>query len=146
MEITSTAFANNKHIPSQYSCLGENINPPLSISKIPKNSKSLALLVDDPDAPVGDWVHWLVFNIKPTTQEIKENSIPANSVIGLNSSGRNQYEGPCPPSGTHHYYFKIYALDTVLDLDQTTTKEIFLKNISGHIVDQNELIGLFAKK
>ncbi|MFZ5392303.1 MAG: YbhB/YbcL family Raf kinase inhibitor-like protein [Patescibacteria group bacterium] len=146
MKLTSPAFTNNEYIPSLYSCLGKNINPPFSISDIPQNTISLALLIDDPDAPIGDWVHWLVFNIDPVTKNIPENSIPANSVIGLNSSGQNQYEGPCPPSGTHHYHFKIYALDSILNLDRTTTKEIFLQNIHDHIIDQNELVGLFTKK
>ena len=146
MKLTSPAFTNNEYIPSLYSCLGKNINPPFSISDIPQNTISLALLIDDPDAPIGDWVHWLVFNIDPVTKNIPEKSIPANSVIGLNSSGQNQYEGPCPPSGTHHYHFKIYALDSILNLDRTTTKEIFLQNIHDHIIDQNELVGLFTKK
>lgn len=145
MQITSPAFSSDKSIPSQYTCQGENINPPFSISDVPANTQSLALLIDDPDAPIGDWVHWLVFNIDPTTTVIPANSLPPNATVGFNSSQQNQYEGPCPPSGTHHYHFKLYALDTTIAPNQNMTKETFLQTIEGHIIDYSELVGLFSQ-
>ena len=107
LKLTSPAFANNQMIPQKYSCKGEDINPPLKIEGVPKNTKSLLLIVDDPDAPVGNWNHWIVWNIPPETSVIGENSVPQNAVLGMNDFRKLDYGGPCPPSGTHRYFFKI---------------------------------------
>lgn len=145
MQITSPAFSHNQPIPAKYTCQGENINPPLIFQNIPENTQSLLLLVDDPDAPAGDWIHWLVWNIEPTITSIEENSVPANSIQGPNSSGQNQYEGPCPPVGTHRYFFKLYALDIEPDLPASTDKNNLLTAIEGHIIDHVELVGIYQK-
>lgn len=142
MKLTSPAFPHNSIIPKKYTCQGEDISPPLTISDIPEGTVSLALINDDPDAPMGTWDHWLIWNIKPTS-EIKENSAPGTQ--GKNSWGRNDYGGPCPPSGTHRYFFKLYALDCELDLAKGATKAELQASMEGHIVAQAELIGLYKK-
>jgi len=116
-QITSPVFENNGFIPKKYTCDGVDINPQLLIANVPSETKSLALIVDDPDAPAGTWVHWVVWNISPQTHEIKENSVPNGANQGLNDFRKRSYGGPCPPSGTHRYFFKLYALDTILTLD-----------------------------
>ena len=146
MKITSSAFGHNTLIPSKYTCEGQNINPPLSIKDIPAGVKSLALIVDDPDAPVKTWVHWTVWNINPDTSEITENSIPAGCVEGTTSFGSAGYGGPCPPSGTHRYFFKIFALDAVLDLKPGTHTVNLTAAMENHIIDKDEFIGLYKKK
>jgi len=146
MKLTSPAFKNNEKIPAQYTCDGENINPPLEISAVKEFAQSLVLINDDPDAPNGDWVHWLVWNINPKTKEITENSVPLGTVEGTTSFGRPGYGGPCPPSGTHRYFFKLYALDINLNLDQNTDKKQLEIAIKNHIIDQTELIGLYGRK
>lgn len=145
MKISSNAFENNAQIPSKYTCDAENINPPLMISDIPADAKTLALLVDDPDAPVGDWVHWIAWNIPPTTTEITENSAPLG-IQGTTDFGKPGWGGPCPPFGTHRYFFKIYALNTELNLPASAKKADLLKAIEGHILDQAELIGLYQRQ
>lgn len=142
MQLTSLAFSNNRSIPQKYTCEGEDVNPPLFIASIPEKAKSLALIVDDPDAPGGMWVHWVVFNIK-MTDAIDEDSVPG--IQGINDFGKKDYGGPCPPSGTHHYYFKIYALDSELVLREGATKTALEKAMEGHILGQAELIGLYKK-
>jgi Raf kinase inhibitor-like YbhB/YbcL family protein len=145
IKLTSDVFENNQYIPKKYSCNDENINPPLFISNVSKETKSLVLIVDDPDAPRGDWVHWLVWNIPVNITNIVEDSVPEEAIQGLNDYGNNKYDGPCPPSGTHRYFFKLYALDTVLNLDKNS-KKINLENaMKGHILDQTSLIGLYSK-
>lgn len=144
MKLTSPDFENNQNIPKKYTCLGENINPTLKIDNIPKNTKTLALIMDDPDAPRGTWVHWVMWNI-PILTELKEDSVPNESIQGLNSANQTNYMGPCPPSGTHRYFFKIYALDTELELDKTSTKQDLEQAMQNHILDKAELIGLFKK-
>lgn len=144
--ISSTAFENNGAIPSKYTCDGRDINPPLRIENAPPDAKSLALIVDDPDAPRGDWVHWLVWNIDPKTQEIKEHSVPINSVQGFNDFRMHDYGGPCPPSGTHRYLFKIYALNALLNLSASSGKAELEKAMRGHIISQSQIIGLYKKK
>jgi len=146
MKLTSSAFEHNQKIPSQYTCDGENINPPLTISDVPQNAKSLVLIMDDPDAPSGDWVHWTAWNIAPQTTEIAENSTPAGAVEGLTSFGKPGYGGPCPPSGEHRYFFKIYALDINLDLTPKNDKRELLQAMEGHILDFAELIGLYSRQ
>src|SRR3990167_2674053 len=146
MKLVSEAFNQNQKIPSKYTCDGENINPPLSILGIPPETKSLSLVVNDPDAPGGDWVHWVVWNIDPSTTQIKEKEIPEGIIQGTNDFGKKNYGGPCPPMGTHKYQFSLYALDTTLDLPSSTSKSDFLKNIEGHVLDQTMLVGLYSKE
>ena len=122
MNLYSLAFGNNGFIPAKYTCDGENINPPLSISDVSQKARSLVLIMDDPDAPMGIWDHWIVFNMPPDTKGISENSIP-NGVVGKNTRGDNKYGPPCPPDREHRYFFKLYALDTILDLDSSAKKE-----------------------
>ena len=142
MEITSPAFRHNEYIPAKYTCEGKDINPALVISGIPQGAKSLALIMDDPDAPIGVWVHWVVFDI-PVIARIEENSVPGK--LGVTNSGRNNYHGPCPPSGTHRYFFKIHALDTLLGLKEGVSKGQLEKAMQGHILDKAELIGLYKR-
>jgi hypothetical protein len=146
LKITSPAFAHKTPIPERYTCDGRDINPPLLIDAVPSEAKSLALIMDDPDAPVGIWIHWVVWNIPPQTREIKENSLPAGAVQGLNGWKRNSYGGPCPPSGIHRYFFKIYALDTTLSLAQPITKADLERAMQRHIVAQGELMGTYQRK
>lgn len=143
MEIISPNFKNKENIPSKFTCQGDDINPALEISNIPKKALSLSLIIDDPDAPVGVWIHWVVFNI-PIQNLIKENSIPG--VQGMNSFKRIEYEGPCPPSGTHRYYFKIYALDKMLNLPEGIALKDLEEAMKNHILDKAQLIGLYKKK
>ena len=146
MKLSSSAFIHNQTIPAKYTCDGENVNPPLTITDVLTDSKSLTLIVDDPDAPAGTWVHWTVWNISPDTKQIAENSVPSNAIQGKTSFGNSGYGGPCPPSGTHRYFFKLYALDTTLSLGQNATKQDLEKAFVGHILDQAELIGLYSRK
>ena len=142
MKLTSPAFEHNQMIPKKYTCQGEDINPPLAISGIPEGTKSLVLIMDDPDAPGGNWDHWLIYNIAPTA-EIKENSVPGTQT--RNDFGRLDYGGPCPPLGTHRYFFKLYALDTTLVFKGAPSKEALEKAMQGHILEKAELIGLYQK-
>lgn len=142
MKLTSPEFENGNKIPREFTSEGDNINPRLIIEDIPAGTKSLALIVDDPDAPMGTWVHWVSFNI-PVVSQIDEDSIPGKQ--GINDFGRKEYGGPCPPSGTHRYFFKLYALDNVLDLNEGINKEALEEAMEGHILDKAELIGLYKK-
>ncbi len=142
LDISSAAFAGNTYIPSKYTCDGENTNPPLNIGNIPKETRSLALIVDDPDGPIRIWTHWIVWNIPPTKKIKEGNTI---GLEGLNDFGQYNYGGPCPPSGIHHYHFKVYALDNVLDLKKSSAKHDLEKAISSHIIAFGELIGLYKK-
>ncbi|MBU4312523.1 MAG: YbhB/YbcL family Raf kinase inhibitor-like protein [Candidatus Omnitrophica bacterium] len=142
MKTLSPEFENNGFIPKKFTCQGEDVSPTLIIENIPKETKSLALIVDDPDAPVGTWVHWVVFDI-PLINRIEENSIPGKQ--GRNDFGRKDYGGPCPPSGTHRYFFKIYALDKILNLTEGIARKELEKAMEGHILGQAELIGLYKK-
>lgn len=141
MRLTSV-FEHNSKIPEKYTCDGQNINPPLKIEGISKGTKTLALIIDDPDAPAGTFVHWLVWDIKPNST-LKENSSPG--VQGKNGFNKNSYSGPCPPSGTHRYFFKIYALDTELILNEDSRKPDLEKAMKGHILAKAELIGLYSR-
>ena len=145
MELTSSAFLDNQAMPSFFTCDGANINPPLQINSVPKETQSLALIVDDPDAPTGLWVHWLVWNIDPQTKTIEQNSYPIGSIRGLTSFGNTNYGGPCPPSGSHRYYFKLYALDTKLNLTPNAGKDNLEQAMQGHILDTAQLIGLYQR-
>jgi len=142
MKILSPKFENNGFIPKKFTCQGEDVSPAVIIEDIPKEAKSLALIVDDPDAPMGTWVHWVVFDI-PLINCIEENSIPGKQ--GRNDFGGNNYGGPCPPSGTHRYFFKIYALDKILNLTEGIAKKELEKAMEGHVLGQAELIGLYKK-
>ncbi|MDD3629078.1 MAG: YbhB/YbcL family Raf kinase inhibitor-like protein [Candidatus Humimicrobiaceae bacterium] len=145
MKIESPAFKNNEFIPSKYTCDGENINPPLIISDVPEDAKSLVLIVDDPDAPGGTWVHWTIWNISPDTKEIKEDSCPPGAVEGMTDSGRPGYSGPCPPYGTHRYFFKLFALDTTLDLDTSSRVADIEHKMEENIVAKAQLVGLYKR-
>src|SRR3989344_597362 len=137
MKITSPVFSHNQSIPKKFTCQGEDVNPELALDGIPAETKSLALIVDDPDAPMGTWVHWVVFDISPETTKIAEDTIPGKQ--GWNDFGRRDYGGPCPPSGTHRYFHKVYALDTVLNLKEGIKKSELEKAMKGHILDQAEM-------
>lgn len=145
MKITSPVFNNNDYIPAKYTCDGENISPPLAIAEVPEKTLSLVLIMDDPDAPTGTWVHWTIWNINPKTTEVKENSVPEASVQGVTSFGDKVYGGPCPPSNTHHYFFKLYALDTKLDLLSDSTKADLEQAMTGHVLSQTVLIGRYKR-
>lgn len=145
MKIESSAFKNNKLIPKIYTCDGENINPPLIISDVPENAKSLVLIVDDPDAPAGTYVHWTVWNIDPKVTGIPENSVPAGAVEGVTDAGRPGYVGMCPPSGTHRYFFKLFALDTTLDLSPSARAGDIEKEMEANILAEAQLVGMYRR-
>lgn len=146
IKISSPAFKHTEHIPAKYTCDGADVSPALVIENVPTTAKSLALIVDDPGAPAGTWVHWLVWNISPATKEIKENTPPPGAEQGLTDFRKCAYGGPCPPSGTHRYFFKLYALDTSLTLPPNTTRTSLEQAMKGHIVAQDELIGRYKRK
>jgi Raf kinase inhibitor-like YbhB/YbcL family protein len=140
--VSSSAFQQGEFIPSKYSCQGDNVNPELKLSGLPMGTKSIALIMDDPDAPAGTFNHWIVWDI-PMTEVINENSSPGTT--GNNGRGEAKYTGPCPPSGTHHYHFKVFALDAMLSLPTGTEREKFENAMKGHIIGSTELIGLYRK-
>ena len=144
MKVTSSAFGHNEQIPSKYTCDGEGVSPPLHIEDIPQGTITLVLLHDDPDAPNGTWDHWREYNI-PLTNDIAENAGKIGS-SGTNGWGKTGYGGPCPPSGSHRYFFKVFALDVELDLAEGSTKSEIEQAMEGHIVAKGELIGLYARK
>jgi len=144
LKITSSAFSNNGNIPMKYTCEGEQVNPPLDITGTPSGTKSLALIVHDPDAPMkGGFTHWVVWNIDPSTTSIPEAFNAGEQ--GLNGAQKTGYIGMCPPTGTHHYHFMVYALDTKLDISKQTGKGGLEKAMKGHILAQGELVGLYKK-
>ncbi len=146
LTLTSSAFGHNASIPNKYTCEGQDLSPPLDISGVPQNTQSLALIVDDPDAPVGTWDHWIVWNINPETARIEEGQMPQGALEGMNDFKKNPYGGPCPPPGKpHRYFFKLYALDTTLNLPTGSTKEEIEKTIEGHILDKAELVGIYER-
>ena len=143
LTISSSAFQHEGIIPEKYTCDGEHINPPLSIGQIPETTKSLALIVEDPDAPNGTYDHWLVWNIPPSSS-IKENSNPG--ISGTNSGGKTGYHSPCPPSGSHRYYFHVYALDNQLDLQPGNDKLKLLEVMEPHILAKGSLMGRYQRR
>jgi Raf kinase inhibitor-like YbhB/YbcL family protein len=145
MKITSSAFQEGGNIPSKFSCDGADTSPPLQIADVPSGAKSLVLIVDDPDAPSGLFTHWTAWNISPQTSTIAEGS-PPKGVQGTNDFGKSGYGGPCPPSGTHRYYFKIFALDRELDLPSGAKRGQLDAAMKGHVIAQGELIGRYSRK
>ena len=151
IKITSSAFEEGGLIPPKYTCDGADISPPLQWEAVPEGTKSIALISDDPDAPMGTWVHWVLFNLPAETKELAEN-VPPDSTLpngarqGTTDFGRVGYGGPCPPSGTHRYFFKIYALDTEVDLPAGADKSRLLKAMQGHILGQGQLIGKYKRQ
>jgi Raf kinase inhibitor-like YbhB/YbcL family protein len=150
-ELTSTAFAHEGAVPSKYTCDGDDVSPPLEWGAPPASTQSLALIMDDPDAPAGTWVHWVLYDLPAEARTLSEAissdaDLPAGGRHGTNSWGRTDYGGPCPPSGTHRYFFKLYALDTVLGLDAGASKEQLLQAMEGHILTQTELMGTYARQ
>ena len=145
LTLTSDAFANGQSIPAKYSCVGKNISPALAWNEPPAGTQSFALIVDDPDAPMGTWVHWVLFNLPANVRSLQENTDASGIAVGKNSSGNMRYDGPCPPSGTHRYFFKLYALDSALSLSPGVTKEQVINAMQGHILAQSELMGTFSK-
>lgn len=146
LTIASPAFPHNGMIPSKHTCDGTDVNPPLSFGNIPGRTRSLALIVDDPDAPRGTWVHWVVWNIGPETIHVAENSVPRGAFQGTNDFRKQAYGGPCPPSGTHRYFFKLYALDTSLSLNAGATKPQLEEAMKGHVLEASEMIGLYRRR
>ena len=146
MKVTSSVFQEGGDIPSKFSRDGQDINPPLRIEGVPDNAKSLVLIMDDPDAPVGLFTHWLVWNIAPKTLEIAERSVPKGAVQGTNDYPNLGYGGPQPPSGTHRYYFKIFALDRTLDLPSGAKRKELEKAMNGHVIGQGQLMGRYSHR
>ena len=151
LKVTSPAFEDGGMIPAQYTADGANVSPPLAWSTAPEGTKSIALICDDPDAPMGTWVHWVLFDLPPGTAGLPEN-VPADEL--LESGGRHGvtdfrsygYGGPAPPSGTHRYFFKIYALDAMLNLEGRVTKKDLLKAMEGHVLAQGQLMGKYSRQ
>lgn len=153
IRVSSPAFRDGDMIPKKYTCDGEDASPPLQFSGVPAGTKSLVLICDDPDAPVGTWTHWVLFNLPPDTKTLAEKipasaTLPSGAIHGQNSWGGRKigYGGPCPPSGTHRYYFKVYALDVKLDLHAGTTKKHLVKAMKRHIIGQGELMGTYKRQ
>jgi hypothetical protein len=142
--ITSPAFATEQNIPAEFTCKGANVNPALRFRGVPVEAKSLALVVEDPDAPSGLFTHWLIWNILPTATAIGEKSVPAGAVQGTNDFGNLGYGGPCPPSGTHRYVFKLLALDEPLELKPGSRRSEFNKAIANHVIGRAEITGRFG--
>ena len=146
MKVTSSAFQEGGNIPSKFTCDGADVNPALRFEGAPAETKSLVLIVDDPDAPVGLFTHWLVWNIDPKASKVAENSAPGGAVQGTNDFPKKGYGGPCPPSGTHRYYFKIFALDQTLGLKPGAKRAEVDAAMRGHVVAQGELMGRYSRK
>jgi Raf kinase inhibitor-like YbhB/YbcL family protein len=152
LTLTSEAFVNGQSIPAKYACIGRNVSPALAWNEPPTGTQSFALIMDDPDAPGSTWVHWVLYNIPADARSLAEdlpvtgkNMEPNAIYVGKNSSNHIGYDGPCPPSGTHRYFFKFYALDTLISLLPGATKEDVLREMEGHILAQSELMGTFSK-
>ena len=141
--VTSPAFVDGGSIPSKYTCDGDNVNPLLNIEGIPEGTESLVLIVDDPDAPMGTWDHWVVWNIPPKGK-IEEDTVPGTE--GMNDFRKHSYGGPCPPSGTHRYFFKAYALDTKLDETPNYRKRDVERAVKGHVLARGQLVGLYSRR
>ena len=145
MIISIPSFSKDNEIPSQFTCDGSDINPEIIIQDVPKSAKSLVLIMDDPDATRGTFVHWIMWNISPDTRKIESNSAPQSAIQGLNGAKKFGYIGPCPPSGTHRYFFKLYALNKRLELDLNTDAAGLIKAMEGNILSQAQTIGLYKR-
>jgi len=150
LELTSTAFSEGQPIPARYTCTGEDISPPLAWRGAPPGTQSFALIMDDPDAPGRTWVHWVVFNLPADAAALpaairSDDDLPGAAAHGQNSWRRSDYGGPCPPSGTHRYFFKLYALDTTLDLTPGATRQQVLDALSGHVLAEGQAMGTYKK-
>ena len=143
MQITSPAFEHNQMIPDKFTCVGANINPAFILEDVPQKAESLTLFVVDIDSPVGDWVHWVAFDI-PVTDRIDENSAPGKQ--GVDDFGVRNYLGPCPLTETHRYVFRVYALDKVLNLKEGVNKKTLEKAMEGHVLDSTEMVGFYRKE
>jgi Raf kinase inhibitor-like YbhB/YbcL family protein len=151
MKIFSSAFKDGQRIPSKYTCDGQDVSPPLEWESVPDGTESFSLICDDPDAPRGTWVHWVVYEIPPNMKNLAENVRPEREPGSGIRQGKNDwpkigYGGPCPPSGTHRYYFKLYALDTKLNLKPGVTKEQLLQAMKGHILAETQLMGIYSRQ
>ncbi len=146
MKIESSAFREDGNIPQKFTCDGSDVNPPLHFDAAPEGTKSLACMVDDPDAPGGLFTHWVMWNIDPRTTDILENSRPQSAIQGMNDFGKPGYGGPCPPSGSHRYYFKIFALDQTLNLKGGANRQELDAAMHGHVIGQGELMGHYSRK
>jgi Raf kinase inhibitor-like YbhB/YbcL family protein len=144
MELISPDFKHNELIPSKFTCDGENISPTLEVFEIPEGTESLVLIVEDPDASSGTWIHWLVWNIDKNTEMIPAGHTPAGSIEGTTSFGQPGYGGPCPPSGIHRYFFKLYALAKKINLAATSTVDEVEKAMNNITLGQCELVGLYS--
>ncbi|TXH06959.1 MAG: YbhB/YbcL family Raf kinase inhibitor-like protein [Candidatus Moraniibacteriota bacterium] len=141
----SPAFAYGERIPREYTCDGRDVSPPLSVESVPEDAESLALIVEDPDAPGGTWIHWRLWNIAPTTTLIREGSVPAGAIVGRNSFGQPCYGGPCPPNGEHAYIFRIYALRAPLHLPAEATELMFRNALLGNTIAEADLVGYYRR-
>jgi Raf kinase inhibitor-like YbhB/YbcL family protein len=147
MKLTSSAFVNNEAIPARYTCQGDGFNPALTFAEVPHDALALALVVDDPDAPGGTFDHWVMWNLPPSLTEVPENWEPEPDVgVGANGVESKSWTPPCPPSGTHHYHFKLYALDLKMDLPSGSNKGELEAAMKGHIVAETELVGTYEKR
>ena len=146
MNLSSPDFSEGENIPERFTCEGKDMSPTLKIDGVPKEAKSLVLIVDDPDAPGGNFTHWLMWNVVPDLTEIAANRPPSHAVQGVNDFGKSKYSGPCPPPGIHRYYFKLYALDTTLALPPTSKRKAVDSAIKGHILAEATLMGRYARK
>lgn len=151
MKLSSPAFKDADRIPARYTCDGEDISPALQWSDVPSGTVSYVLIADDPDAPAKTWVHWVMYNIPSSTTEFKENiqkkpTLPEGIIQGLNDSGHVGYDGPCPPSGIHRYFFRLYALDTRIPVKDRATKLDLLHEMEDHVLAQAELMGTYARR
>jgi len=145
MKITSSAFKEGDSIPSQYTCDGKDVNPPLRFEQVPEQAESLVLIVDDPDAPAGTWLHWTLWNVNPNFEEIKEDSVPEGAIEGITDFEKSGYGGPCPPSGEHRYRFKLFALDKKLNLEAGAAKDELDQAMEGHVIEKDVLEGKYSR-
>ena len=150
LDVTSSAFEGGGAIPARYTCDGLDISPPLSWSPVPNGTRSLALIAEDPDAPRGAFAHWVIYNLPPDTRRLPEDvpnrqTLPGGALQGMNGAGSIGYTGPCPPGGTHRYFFKVYALDTELDLGAGATREEVVSAMEGHVLAEGRLLGTYQR-
>lgn len=143
LRVTSPAFSEGAEIPQKYTCDGENVSPPLHLEEVDKNTKSLVLIMEDPDAPMGTWTHWLVWNLPPSLKHLRENALPDDAIQGLNSFQQLNYGGPCPPSGVHRYFFKVYALDILLYLETGASRHDLEQAMEDHVLGWGSLMGRY---